>query len=128
MARVKDLWFTADRQKTARHPDRGGNKDAKRWLACWEDPDGREKTRAFGKQSDAKTYASRWKPTPCAASTSTRRRGMSYSAPSPRNGSGCPTSAARPGSEYESAYRNQVKPKFANRRLKAVKPSDVLDG
>jgi hypothetical protein len=25
-----------------RHPDRGANKNAKRWLACWEKPDGAE--------------------------------------------------------------------------------------
>ena len=43
MARVRDLWHDKKRRKTARHPDRGGNKDAKRWLAIWLDPDGKEK-------------------------------------------------------------------------------------
>ena len=59
MARVKDLWFTAGREKTARHPDRGGNPKAKRWLAVWPDPDGNEHTKAFAKQADAKKYGDR---------------------------------------------------------------------
>src|SRR5215831_7027392 len=69
MARVKDLWFATIRtkdadgktvtskRKTARHPDRGGSKDAKRWLAIWIDPDGKEKSEAFAKQIDAKKHA-----------------------------------------------------------------------
>ncbi len=57
MARVKDLWFAevkdpADpekkiKRKTARHPDNGGSKMAKRWLAIWIGPDGGEKSKAF---------------------------------------------------------------------------------
>ena len=38
--RVKDLWVNADGTKTRKHPANGGNKDAKRWLAIWLDPDG----------------------------------------------------------------------------------------
>jgi len=57
MPRVRDLWYDRDRRKTARHPDKGGNPKAKRWLAVWAGPDGREATRAFAKQSDAVKYA-----------------------------------------------------------------------
>lgn len=57
MARVRDLWFDKNRNKTSRHPDRGGNPNAKRWLAAWEGPDGREDTKAFARQSDAARYA-----------------------------------------------------------------------
>src|SRR6266536_3541367 len=57
MPRVRDLWYDRDRHKTARHPDKGGNLKAKRWLAVWARPDGRESTRAFAKQSDAVKYA-----------------------------------------------------------------------
>lgn len=57
MARVRDLWFDKNRNKTSRHPDRGGNPKAKRWLAAWDGPDGREDTKAFGRQSDAIRYA-----------------------------------------------------------------------
>lgn len=66
MARVKDLWFSevkdpADpkrkiKRKTARHPDNGGSKDAKRWLAVWLDPAGKEKSQAFAVKVKAKAY------------------------------------------------------------------------
>ncbi|HYB48690.1 MAG TPA: hypothetical protein VED20_15270, partial [Streptosporangiaceae bacterium] len=57
MARVRDLWFDKGRRKSARHPDNGGNKDAKRWLALWIGDDGQEHGKAFAKQSDAQKYA-----------------------------------------------------------------------
>ena len=57
MARVRDLWHDKNRRKTARHPDNGGNKDAKRWLALWIGPDSEEHSKAFAKQSDAQKYA-----------------------------------------------------------------------
>ncbi|MFG1942739.1 tyrosine-type recombinase/integrase [Nonomuraea sp. NPDC048826] len=55
MARVRDLWFRTvpgsdgqkHRQKTKRHPDNGGSKKAKRWLAIWIGLDGKEETKAF---------------------------------------------------------------------------------
>lgn len=67
MARVKDLWFSEVpdpddpekkiKKKTAKHPDNGGSKDAKRWLACWITPDDKEATKAFRIQDAAKKYA-----------------------------------------------------------------------
>ncbi|MFC5753384.1 tyrosine-type recombinase/integrase [Actinomadura rugatobispora] len=69
MARVKDLWFSEVRDpsdpegkrkikvRTKRHPEEGGNPKAKRWLACWEGPDGKEKTQAFAVKAKAKKYA-----------------------------------------------------------------------
>ena len=56
MARVRDLWHDKNRRKTARHPDNGGNKDAKRWLALWIGADGEEHGKVFAKQSDAQKY------------------------------------------------------------------------
>jgi integrase len=68
MARVKDQWFSEVkdpkdptkkiRKKTKKHPDNGGAKDAKRWLAVWIGPNGKEQTRAFAKKVDADRYAS----------------------------------------------------------------------
>lgn len=60
MARVRDLWYvTRDgrRVKSARHPDNGGNPNAKRWLAVWLDPSGRERTKAFAVKAKAQRYA-----------------------------------------------------------------------
>jgi integrase len=64
MARVKDLWFSevkradgsVERRKTKRHPDLGGNRAAKRWLAIWIGPDGREKSKAFEKKINAENH------------------------------------------------------------------------
>lgn len=66
MARVRDLWFTeisdpddpkkTIKKKTKKHPDNGGNKQAKRWQAVWIGPDGREKTRAFEKKVNAENH------------------------------------------------------------------------
>ena len=79
MARVRDLWFSEvpakdadgnplkgddgravmEKRKSARHPDRDGNKNAKRWLAVWLDPDGKEKSKACLTQDLAKKYAAK---------------------------------------------------------------------
>ena len=56
MARVRDLWYDKDRRKTARHPDKGGNRNAKRWLAIWLTADGAETSRAFARRSDAEKH------------------------------------------------------------------------
>jgi integrase len=57
VARVRDLWHGQGRRQTARHPARGGNPAAKRWLAVWTGPDGREQSAAFARRSDADRYA-----------------------------------------------------------------------
>lgn len=64
MARTKDLWFKTTKDAdgkpvkvpTARHPDNGGSKRAKRWLACWTGPDGKEATKAFARKLDADNH------------------------------------------------------------------------
>lgn len=64
MARVKDLWHNSrrgedgQRVKTRRHPDLGGNPDAKRWLAIWL-VHGRERTEACRTEKIAKAYGTR---------------------------------------------------------------------
>ena len=50
MARVKDLWFTTDRRRTARHGH------GKRWLAVWIGPDGTEHGKAYGRKVDAERF------------------------------------------------------------------------
>src|SRR5271166_3862341 len=57
MARVRDLWYDKDRHKTTRHPDKGGNKNAKRWLAVWVTVGGTEASKTFAKRSDAEKHA-----------------------------------------------------------------------
>ena len=67
MARVKDLWYTNGKDvdgspikvPTKRHPDRGGSKKAKRWLACWTGPTGKEETKAFEVKTQAANHATK---------------------------------------------------------------------
>lgn len=56
MARIKDLWMNADGTKTRRHPDNGGNPNAKRWQAEWKASDGSRPTRTFRKKTDAEQF------------------------------------------------------------------------
>ncbi len=51
MARVRDLWFSADRRPTARHGH------GKRWLAVWIGPDGAARTKAYDRKVDAERFA-----------------------------------------------------------------------
>ncbi|RSN50859.1 tyrosine-type recombinase/integrase [Actinomadura sp. WAC 06369] len=67
--RVRDLWHSEVpdpddpegkrriKVQTPKHPDRGGNPKAKRWLACWDGPDGKEKTKAFAVKAHATAHA-----------------------------------------------------------------------
>ncbi len=71
MSRVKDLWHSTvtatgpdgrpvkERRQTSRHPDQGGNPSAKRWLAVWLEPGGKEKTMTFARYADAERYIKR---------------------------------------------------------------------
>ena len=124
--RVRDLWLDSQRRKTARHPDRGGNRDACRWLACWTGPDGREKTRAFQTKDAATRYARRME--------SDLERGEYIDPDSGKVLFGSIASrwlelrqvGASTRRHYESAYRLYVAPAFANRQVKSVRPSEVL--
>ncbi|MDL4772919.1 tyrosine-type recombinase/integrase [Actinomadura xylanilytica] len=137
MARVKDLWFSevkdpADPErkikvKTKRHPDNGGNRDAKRWLACWFGPDGKEKTKAFAVKEKAKAYGSRMEADverdeyiePDAGRELLGPLATKWMRLRKINGS----SAVR----YESANRLHVEPTFGARQVKSVRPSEVLE-
>lgn len=139
MARVKDLWVSEvkiknaagetviEKRKTTKHPDNGGNKSAKRWLACWFDPDGNEKTRAFDKKKTAEDHAKKME--------SDVERGE-YIEPDAGKGKFDDLAkkwlrlravGASTRTRYESVYRNQVKPVFGHRPIKAIKPSDVAE-
>jgi integrase len=143
MARVKDLWHAevpdrdAEREpgepmprkkvKTARHPERGGNPDAKRYLAIWLDPDGKEKTKAFAKQTPARAYAKKME--------GDAERGEYVD---PKVGKGkfgglaekylrLRELNASTRNRYEGIYRLHIEPVFGNRAVAAVKASDVKE-
>jgi integrase len=127
MARVRDLWHDSSRRKTARHPDRGGNEDAKRWLAIWLDPDREEKSKTFTTKEAARKYAAKME--------ADAERGEYVDPKAGREKVG--TLAAKHlrlrkvgGSSrrlYESALRNHVLPAFGDRSVKSVRPSEIAE-
>jgi integrase len=128
MARVKDLWWTTGergpKRKTAKHPDKGGDPDAKRWLAVWV-VEGRERSKAFRTKALADKHATDMQadidrgeyldpaagraPVEVLAAKWLRLR---------------ETSAAT-RQRYESCYRRHVAPAFGDRQAGGVRPSEV---
>lgn len=139
MARVKDLWVTtvttkgadgktvSEKRKTARHPDRGGNKTAKRWLAVWNDPDGNEKTRAFSTHAAALKYAKKQEADAERGGYIDPRAGKELFGPLAEKYLRLRDIGATSRQKYEGVYRNQVKSTFAHRSVRSVKPTEVLE-
>jgi integrase len=127
MARVRDLWFDRQRRKTARHPGRGGSKDAKRWLAIWLDPDGNEKSKAFRLEDAAKKFSAKME--------ADAERGEYVDPKAGREEFGVLAlkhlRLRKVGGgtrrTYESVYRNHVEPVFGNRSVKSIRPSEISE-
>ena len=125
MARVRDLWHDRQRRKTARHPDRGGNKNARRWLAIWTDPDGRECSKAFRLEDAAKKYGNKME--------ADVERGEYIDPKAGRELFGAVAAkylrlrkvGGSSHRTYDSVYRNHVGPAFAERSVKSIRPSEV---
>lgn len=153
MARVRDMWWSevpkkgpdgknvlddhglvvTVRKKTKKHPDNGGNKNAKRFLAVWINPEGNEATKAFAQKTPAQKYADRMEADavrgdyldPDAAKEKFGPLAEKYlRLHRKRDGS-------RPGGSTQertmSVYRNHVGPAFADRGVQAVKASEVKE-
>lgn len=137
MARVKDLWFSEVKdpdnptkkikKKTARHPDRGGSKDAKRWLACWIGPDGREATKAFAIKEAAKTYGARMEADVERGEYIDPAAGKELISPLGKKWLRLRDVGASTLPKYESTFRIHVEPAFGHRQVQSVRPSEVLE-
>jgi integrase len=147
MARVKDLWFAEvpvkgpdgktvkgpdgravkEKRKTAKHPDNGGSKTAKRWLACWTDPDGKEDTKAFPKKTDAKAHGEKMEADAERGEYIDPDAGKEKFGPLARKHLRLRAVGGSSNQAYDSINRNQVEPTFAHRSVKAIKPSEVLE-
>jgi integrase len=147
MARVKDLWFSEvvvrgpdgkavkgpdgravkERRKTAKHPDNGGSKAAKRWLACWTDPDGKEDTQAFHKKTDAKAHGERMEADAERGEYIARKAGNELFGDLATKLLRLRKVGGSTRQKYERTYRNQVEAAFAHRKVRVIKPSDVLE-
>ena len=146
MSRVRDLWFSdvpvkdaagrvvkgadgravTEKRKTARHPDRGGNRNAKRWLAIWLDPDGNEVTKAFDREKDAKDHAKKMEADVDRDEYIAKDAGKQKVGPLAEKWIRFRDVGGSSRERYEGVYRNQVKPTFGDRSVKGVRPSEVL--
>ncbi len=137
MARVKDLWFVevkdpADpekkiKRKTARHPDNGGSKTAKRWLAIWIAPDGGEKSKAFQGKENAKAYGNGMEADVVRGEYVEPKDGKKLLGPVAQRWLHLRDVGANSALKYEGAYRLHIEPTFGKRQIGSVKPSEVLE-
>ena len=129
MARVKDLWFTdkAKTKKSARHPDRGGSKDAKRWLAVWIGPDGKECTKAFRIQDAAKKYARKQEEDIERGDYIDPKAGRELISSLGRKWLRLRDVGGRSRLKYEEVFRLHIEPTFGHRQAKSPRPSEVAE-
>ncbi len=127
MGYTKDLWTRPqagpDGKTTRVRNARWGQ--GRRWLACWTDPDGRERSQVFKIQADADRH---WR-----AMETDKARGE-YHAPdagktllSDLGNRWLGSRVVDPSSilRYETAYRLHVRPAFGHRQVRAIKPSHI---
>jgi integrase len=124
VARAKDLWFDKQRRKTSRHPDRGGNKDAKRWLAIWM-VDGKEVTKAFRIQDAARKYAAKMEADVERGEYIDPKAGREKFGDLALKALQLREMTAGSRRRYESIYRNHVAPVFSDRSVKSIRPSEL---
>lgn len=147
MGRVKDLWVSetpardADgkvrrddnghvittKKKTSKHPDNGGNKDAKRWQAEWTDPDGKVKTRVFAKKAAAAAHWKRMEADAERGEYIDPDAGKEKFGPLSRKALRLRKLGARSRDLYESNLVHHIDPAFAHRAVRSIKPSEVAE-
>jgi integrase len=147
MSRVRDLWLAEvpvkdakgktvrrpdgsalkEKRKTSKHPDNGGNKDAKRWLAIWLDPDGKEVTQAFAKKDDARAHAKKMEGDADRDEYVDPKASREKVGPLAEKWIRFRDVGGSSRERYWGVYRNQVKPAFGHRGQKGVKPTEVLE-
>lgn len=137
MARVRDLWHTevkdpddperTIKRKTRRHPDNGGSKSAKRWLAVWIGPDGGEVTKAFRIQDAALKYARKQEEDIARDDYIDPRAGKALVGELGSKWLRLRKVGAGSAARYESTWRNHIEPVFGRRQVKSVQASEVLE-
>lgn len=131
MSRVKDLWWTTGkrgpRRKTARHPDNGGDKNAARWLAVWNDPSGREVTKAFTNKEKAKQHGNDQEADVSRGEYLDPDAGKVLVEPIARKYLRLREVGASSATRYESCYRIHIAPTFGEREAGSVRVSEVAE-
>jgi integrase len=115
------------RTKTKRHPDRGGNKDAKRWLAVWTGPDGKEATKAFHVKDTAKKYARRQEEDIERGEYIDPAAGKELLGALGRKWLRLRDVGGQSRVKYERIFRLHIEPAFGHRQAKAPRPSEVAE-
>ncbi|MFG3438418.1 tyrosine-type recombinase/integrase [Nonomuraea sp. NPDC047897] len=130
MARVKDLWFKTvtdsdgalHRERTARHGK------GKRWLAVWTNLEGREQTKAFAKKTEAEKHGSMMEADKARGNYVDPNGGKTLLSALVEGEDGWLASLeADPSTRqiYERYWRVHVKPKFGNREIGSIRPSEI---
>lgn len=137
MGRVRDLWHVDVRdpsdptkqikRKTARHPSNGGSKTAKRWLAIWNGPDGKEKSKVFQNKDNAKAHWMRQEADIERGEYIEPKANKELFGPLAKKWIRLRDVGPNTLRKYESTNRNHVEKTFGHRQIKAIKPSDVLE-
>lgn len=139
MARARDLWHAEVKDpddpsgkrrikvKTKRHPDRGGSKNAKRWLAVWFGPEGTEESKAFRTQDAALKYARKQEDDLERGEYLDRKAGREMLAPLLAKWIRLRDVGAGSRDRYERASRLHVEPVFGARQVRGIQPSEVLE-
>jgi integrase len=125
MGYTKDLWTRPDPDDKRRrvHNDRWGK--GKRWLACWTDPDGSEKSKAFRTQAAATSH---W-----TVMEADKERGDYHDPDEGKVLLGVfgrrwlSSRIADPTTliNYETAYRLHVEPAFGHLQVRKIRPSRI---
>ncbi len=137
VARVKDLWFTTGKRgpkrKTSRHPDSAGDdkerrkelEAAKRWLAVWADPSGRERTEAFSVRKNAENYAGKMAADVERGEYVDPALGKAHMDTLFAKWLELQEVGAGTRVRYERAWRLHAAPKFGKRAAASVQPSEI---
>jgi integrase len=127
MGYTKDLWTrpqTGPEGKTIRTRNARWGK-GRRWLACWKDPDGRERSQVFKIQADADRH---WR-----AMETDKARGEYHGSNAGKalisdfGQRWLESRIVDPSTilRYETVYRLHVVPAFGHRQVRAIKPSRI---
>jgi len=126
VSRVRDLWFTTGKRagdgkkvKTKRHPDMGGDKRAKRWLAVWIAA-GRERSEAFTTEQAAAAFAAKVQADLERGVYLDPAAGNAAVATLARKWLGLCEVTAGSARRYESVWRMHIEPMFGRRPAGSV--------
>ncbi|NRQ31240.1 site-specific integrase [Nonomuraea sp. NN258] len=136
MARVKDLWFktVTDRDGVSKREPTARHGKGKRWLAIWTNLEGREQSKAFAKKADAEKHGSLMEADKARGNYIDPNGGKTRLillvegvADDDSKQGWLASLTADPSTReiYEIYWRVHVKPKFGQREIGSIRPSEI---